>query len=264
MLARAGFRQIELSGGTEYYTEWKRELLELKAEYDLSYLLHNYFPPPESPFILNLASLDDAVFQRSLEFYLEAVSLSHELGGERYGLHAGILFDPKLNQIGKPLDKSALFSREEAISRFIHGFHTLEAAAGDVTLYIENHVLSGNNAQTFGHEKPLMMLTADDFRDLRSRFSFRPLVDLAHLYVTSESLGLNFQKEAAALLPHTDYIHLSGNDGESDSNRGLKSGSPILAPLKGLDLTPTTLSIEVYNGLDSGRTTYETISEFVK
>ena len=65
-LADAGFTCIELSGGTIHYSGWKTDLFKLKEENGLHYLFHNYFPPPEKPFVLNLASLDDAIFERTV------------------------------------------------------------------------------------------------------------------------------------------------------------------------------------------------------
>ena len=66
-LAEAGFRKIELSGGTKYYDRIEFDILELKERYDLNLLLHNYFPPPRDPFMLNLASLNNDVYKKSIE-----------------------------------------------------------------------------------------------------------------------------------------------------------------------------------------------------
>ncbi|KKK58959.1 hypothetical protein LCGC14_3039190, partial [marine sediment metagenome] len=68
-LAQNGFEHIELSGGTKYYEGYEQDLVELKNKYDLKYLLHSYFPPPKEDFILNLASLDDEIYQKSLKHY---------------------------------------------------------------------------------------------------------------------------------------------------------------------------------------------------
>ena len=41
-LAKNGFKNIELSGGTKYYENLEKDLLELKYKYNLSYRCHNY------------------------------------------------------------------------------------------------------------------------------------------------------------------------------------------------------------------------------
>ena len=47
-LVENGFRNIELSGGTNYYDGFDQDLLELKEKFDINFQCHNYFPPPKS------------------------------------------------------------------------------------------------------------------------------------------------------------------------------------------------------------------------
>ena len=63
-LADEGYKNIELSGGTTLYEGYVNDLLDLKEKYDLRYLLHNYFPPPKEPFMLNIASLNNELFEK--------------------------------------------------------------------------------------------------------------------------------------------------------------------------------------------------------
>ena len=58
ILAEAGFKNIELSGGTQYYSSFETDLIKLQDKYGLNYQLHNYFPPPPNHFVLNLASIN--------------------------------------------------------------------------------------------------------------------------------------------------------------------------------------------------------------
>ena len=79
-LAQLGYKNIELTGGTTYYDGFERDLLELKESHNLNYLLHNYFPPPNEHFILNIASLNNDIYDRSIEHCLRAVNLCKLLG----------------------------------------------------------------------------------------------------------------------------------------------------------------------------------------
>ena len=78
-LAINGFKNIELSGGTEYYDNFENDLLDLKDKYSLNYRCHNYFPPPKKHFVLNLASLDNISFNNSFEHLKNVISLSKNL-----------------------------------------------------------------------------------------------------------------------------------------------------------------------------------------
>ena len=78
-MAEQGFRKIELSGGTQPYPQLTEDLLQLQEQYQLDLLCHNYFPPPPIPFVLNLASLDDAIYAASLSHVEGALNLSRQL-----------------------------------------------------------------------------------------------------------------------------------------------------------------------------------------
>ena len=57
-LANEGFKNIELTGGTDFYQGYIQDLKDLKKEYNLNYRLHNYFPP-------NYKNLDDFFFKKN-------------------------------------------------------------------------------------------------------------------------------------------------------------------------------------------------------
>ena len=77
-MADNGFTNIELSGGTEYYDNFENDLINLKKEFDLNYLIHNYFPPPLEHFVLNLASTDKDIYEKSLSHYKRAIQFLAE------------------------------------------------------------------------------------------------------------------------------------------------------------------------------------------
>ena len=133
-LASNGFNHIELSGGTNYYVGFEDDLLELKDKYNLSYLCHNYFPPPNEHFVLNLASLNDSIFKNSLDHIKKAISLSKVLGARKYGFHAGFLIDIDVSEIGKKISKTNLFSRQESVNRFCLAYENIKNKLGEELL----------------------------------------------------------------------------------------------------------------------------------
>ena len=58
-----GIKNIELSG-TKYSSENIAEISKLKDKVKLQ--IHNYFPPPKLPFVLNLASSDNKIYKKVL------------------------------------------------------------------------------------------------------------------------------------------------------------------------------------------------------
>ena len=259
-LAQLGFQNIELTGGTNYYDGYEQDLLSLQEKYNLNYLVHNYFPPPQKHFVLNLASLNDELYQQSIEHAKNAIALTKKLGGKKLGFHAGFFIDIKVKEIGKSLSINNLFDRKTALEKFQLAWSILENEAGDkVTLYLENNVLSQNNFKTYQYQNPLMLTHYDAFRELKQYLNFNLLLDVAHLKVSANSLGLNFIQELDNMIKHADYIHLSNNNGIRDQNLGFLEDQLILNQLKKYDFSNKNLTLEIYKNVNNLQNNYQLI-----
>lgn len=257
-LAAAGFNNIELSGGTKFYSKYKRDLLRLQDKYELNFLVHNYFPPPRIPFVLNLASLNNDIHKQSIEHCIRAIKLSKLLGSKKYGIHAGFLIDIRLTEIGEKIKLKKIFDRKRALSRFVDGFNKLnDIANDDVTLYIENNVFSHTNKKTYKSINPFLFTDFEGYLELADRINFKPLIDLAHLKVSCNSLKIEFINQVKELLSRSDYIHLSSNDGLHDTNKSLINDYQLIEIIKNFSLTKKYITLEIYENLDTIKKNYE-------
>jgi sugar phosphate isomerase/epimerase len=259
-LAQQGLRNIELSGGTQLYEGYEKDLLDLQEKYSLNYLIHNYFPPPSNPFMLNLASLDDDLYYQSIEHCKRAIELSKILDGSKYGVHAGFMIDFTPQEAGKKISYREVNDREISLCRYSDAWETLtETAGSDVKLYIENNVYSATNIKTYGNENPFMLTCYDGFKELKNKVDFNLLLDLAHLKVSVCSQNLSYEDEINKLLPLTDYVHISGNDGLHDKNLSINSDEELMETLRMHDFSNKTITLEVYDGIDGVMKSYEVI-----
>lgn len=259
-LVQAGYRNIELSGGTKLYPELEQDLLELKEKHGLHFLCHNYFPPPPVDFVLNLASLDEEVSRLSREHLIRSLKLSQSLGASRFAFHAGFLINIPVNQIGKVIAKQELFDRGEAIQRFNENYAAVAAQADAVKLYVENNVISGPNFESYEGINPLFLTDTSGLQE----FDVLPLLDVAHLKVSCQTLGLPFQDELRTFAELTDYIHVSDNNGEVDSNQELRAGSQLFEHLRAINWADKVVTLEVYSGLDNLRLSYDNMLNIIR
>ena len=262
-LAINGFKNIELSGGTEYYDNFENDLLELKERYNLNYRCHNYFPPPRKPFVLNLASLNDETFQMSFDHLQQVIALSNRLGADKFAFHAGFFIDIKLNEIGKKLSLDNLFDEKEAIERFCNAYSVIKKQAKNVSLFIENNVFSKTNADTYDGENPFMMTNLNEYKSLKEKIDFNLLLDVAHLKVSAKTLRLDWEEEFENMISVSSYIHVSDNDGFHDLNNQLTKSSSLLSMLKQSDTKNKDFTLEIYDGMDAIKKSHEVLSEVV-
>jgi sugar phosphate isomerase/epimerase len=263
-IAKNGFNNIELSGGTKRDEGSVKKLLELKEKYNLTYRCHNYFPPPVDDFVMNLASDSSEIYTNTLNIINESIGLSETFRSDKYGFHAGFLTDISTNEIGKAVKGRALFDKDEALLRFKNRVETIaENNKSDVQIYIENNVVSKNNFENFGGKNCFLMTSYDDIRQLKKQFNFNLLLDIAHLYVSANTLGKNFSEEFSALNTLSDYLHISDNNGLSDQNKKLNKGSEIYNALSLADLSNKTFTLEINNDMDGLIESYSFLEELV-
>lgn len=218
-LLSAGVDSIELSGGA--YSETLLTDLQALAP-DVRFQIHNYFPPPEDPFVLNLGSLDTLVGERSVAHVEQALRWCAALGADRYSFHAGFLLDPKVDELGKRIPSRTLFDRDECIQVFVDRVSKLAQIADrlGICLMIENNVLSARNAHEFSGN-PLLMCDPDECQKIMGMLpgSVKQLIDVAHLKVSANSLKYDASDMFAVCHDRIAAYHLSDNDGLEDSNQ---------------------------------------------
>jgi sugar phosphate isomerase/epimerase len=265
-LHQYGFQNIEFSGGTRPYDEMESDILNFKNKYDLNYLCHNYFPPPQESFVLNLASLNKDIYQRSFNHVKQALELSARIGADKFAVHAGFLIDIPLNEVGESVSNKQLFDKDKAKAQFFEAVKQLKVLADKhhIKLYIENNVVSSQNFKNFGDINPFFVCSQQDAEEfVESVSGVQILIDLAHLKVSCKTLGLNFEEEAAYFLNTTDYVHLSDNDGLSDSNKEILEDSDVYEVLRKVNLKNKTFTLEVYTELDKVKETYNLINNLI-
>lgn len=225
-----GFQNIELSGGTDYYNEIEHDLMALKKRYHLQYACHAYFPPPQVPFVVNLASCNDRIYRRSIEHYEQCIQMLKRLNCKILSVHAGFLVEINEAEVGKKLSGHILYDEKEAYDRFCTAFAHISklCATEGIELFLENNVLSAENYRQFGKRNYMMMTDYKSIVKMRERLDFRLLLDLGHLRVSANTLGLDYAKECDGLKKYVEWIHISENDGVFDEHRPLKRDSVIL------------------------------------
>ena len=217
-LSLAGIVAFELSGG-QFSNEVAARLKKLSNEYGIT--LHNYFPPPKKPFVLNLASFRDDIVEASISHITNAIDISHSIGAKVYAFHAGYLIDPPVSELGLKITKQVVNDRQKAMDYFIARASRLAeyAELKGVKLLVENNVLSRTNYESFG-ENPLLMVDDHETREIMdlSHSNLGLLIDVAHLKVSANTLGFSAIDFLRNYYDSVSGYHFSDNLGLVDSN----------------------------------------------
>ncbi|MEQ1727561.1 MAG: sugar phosphate isomerase/epimerase family protein [Vicinamibacterales bacterium] len=218
--ARHGITHLEFTSSFRYHVGLADDLRAAPAEFAL--LIHNYFPPPVDPFVINLASDDRGVRERSIEHCRHSIDLAAEVGAPYYSVHAGFSQDLKPSQLGGHAHIGPGASLTDAAARFIESTRCIaeHAERRGLDVLVENNVLPRRHLVN-GRNTLLLAVGANDIHALLSGVDHPRvglLLDVGHLKVSAAALGEDAAELLRGLKPWVRGLHLSDNDGTTDTN----------------------------------------------
>ena len=219
--------KLELSGNLNYLN--KSRLFKIFDKYKniIDFNIHNYFPPPKIPFVLNLAH--PKTVDLSIKHCMNAIDICSYLGKSHYSLHAGISFNPSPIDLGN--NQFHLPSINICESRkLLHDacLNIFEYSKDkNVNLLLENNVVTKtNHFESLNNRYHLSEL--NEFDSLLPIFTKKYagiLIDTGHLKVSSKTFDYDPIKMANKYNPFIKVAQLSENDGTADQNMPLLEDS---------------------------------------
>ncbi len=237
-------KNIELSSGL-HSKNILTELNKLKRKANIR--IHNYFPPPKIPFVLNLCSRNSLNLKKTINHIKQGIVLAKKTNSKYYSFHAGFRFDPEIKELGKKISKKKLMSKSMAYKIFFQRLIKINefAKKNKIKLLVENNVISEKNLKEF-RVNPFLLTNPKEIKKFFSNLdnNIGLLFDVAHFKVSSNSEKFDLKRGYKKIYKYIKAIHLSDNDGKADTNSTIKKNSWFLKILKkNLDY----YSIEVYS-----------------
>ena len=220
--ADAGIRHIELSGGFDEAPD-SAGFFEPYMRDGFVFKVHNYYPPPhEGHFILNIASVDEPLRRKSVDFATRAMDLASALGSDIYSIHSGYAVALNLAEGGEhfALAGGGFSDRGAGLEALAASVDELCAhgRANGVRLALEN-LFPPETGQNYSY-----MCSPEDLDWAVSKFqrhdNFGFLLDLAHARIAAGLLGFDFHGfvERAIMSARVLDLHISGTAGVRDEH----------------------------------------------
>lgn len=227
--AEAGMTSVELGACR---LQASTDLDERLDAYGMAFLVHNYFPPPSEPFVLNLASADDRTLKQSRAHVERALELCSAIGSPLYSVHAGFIVDP-VQAGGGGLAFAEAPGPDTARAAFERFVESVEIALSSaerlgVRLLVENNVCVPAN------RGKLLLQTAREIDELFALFPARRLgllLDTGHLSVTAATFGFDRDEFVERLEARIGGVHAHENDGHADAHEPVASDGWVASTL---------------------------------
>jgi sugar phosphate isomerase/epimerase len=214
-----GITRLELGSNHRY----EENFADIVSRFPCEYLVHNYFPIPEEPFVVNIASLNDKIRNRSIQHILDAIDFCAETKAGLYTFHPGFLSDPeKAGRSGKSYD--FLFNNEKPTSKFyeiafekmIESINTVIPHAGKMGIPVA--IETEGSATKPDH---LLMQHPDEYIRFFNHFSKEEIginLNLGHLNLASKVFGFSKHRFVEFIQDYLVAMELSHNNGEIDEH----------------------------------------------
>lgn len=201
-------------------------LIEAYRSANLKKIIHNYFPAPYNPFVLNLASSNNEIREMSISHCKQGIDLAKESSENIFSVHAGFCIDPCVSELGEKINYTTNFNKALHFQHFFNSLNELLEYSSliGVKLLIENNVISEVNL--LNQTNPLLCCSSSEIIytiEKINNTNLMLLLDTAHLKVSCNTLKLNLKFEIEKLLPHIGAVHHSDNNGLVDNNLQLEN-----------------------------------------
>ena len=210
---------LEFSSGMPF----RQDMEDVFLKAPIKKIPHNYFPAPEKPFVLNLASANDEIRQHSVSHCINGLRLASLGGSPFFSAHAGFCVDPDPSELGRQLKQHTGIDKKKNWTLFIDSLKTIlqKAANYKVDFLIENNVIAPMNLYADG-TNPLFC--CDDAEMLKlinevNDFRLGILLDTGDIKVSSNTLKFSLADALSAIKSFVKVIHHSDNDGIFDTNQ---------------------------------------------
>lgn len=250
LLQEKGIKNLELASGARFEN---RESI-LKAKDSFNFMIHNYFPVPEVPQVLNTA-VDD---KETYEFVSRSIEFCKDLGSDIYSVHAGYVSRFKSNELGnvnkqKKMTPVSLGAYRRSYDEFIGCANNIliMARKQGVNVFFENNGISKLSLNDHDEAPRSHLARVVDYHEFCADVPNAGLLyDVAHARISSYAFGEDPEFHFRAFSSSIKAFHLSDNNGISDTNDPICDESWFLPYLKQFlkrSKFPTPLVIEVYD-----------------
>jgi len=217
-MVNSDIKNVEISSFHPYEKNLDEILLDYVEKNNLNILLHNFSPPSEDNFFLNLSDENKTKREKTKDFIKERIKLTKKLGSDYYSFHAGFRVD---YVIGIHEYESRI-SDELAISLFIKELKEIVNFAEKEKIHIgvENHVAileNKDNMILYGLENWKKI-----FKEIETEYLHLHL-DLGHLKITSKEHSFDYNKFLELFGDKVIGMHVHDNtDTKVDSHEPFK------------------------------------------
>jgi sugar phosphate isomerase/epimerase len=201
-------------------------LLENIINCDFNYLIHNYFPVPKHGLVINIASLDEGIYHRSMQQIKDSIKFAAQIEAKLFTFHPGFLVDPVSTNTQDDNYDFIFDSNDFKNINYEKSFLTLVNALSEILNFAQIHDVEIAIETEGSRETHLaFMYHPKEYERLFKLIDSKLLginLNLGHLHLASKELNFNKEEFIQTVEKNIVAIEMSHNNGVEDEHLPLK------------------------------------------
>ena len=199
----------------------------IKGYDNFNFLVHNYFPIPKDELVINIASQNEELRERSVSHIYKSIDFCNHIDSKLYTFHPGFLTDPEGSNL---LSSNYDFQWDNSLLRNSN----YEKSAKNMYLSLDNIVryasergisISIETEGSFNKKDHLLMQKPEEYINLMEKYSANDLginLNIGHVLLASKAFDFNISDFIDLIEDYIVSFELSHNNGVEDQHLPLE------------------------------------------
>lgn len=224
-LLKIKIKNIEL--GSNHIWEKK---LKFKKKKIINFCVHNYFPAPKKSMVLNLASQNLKIREKSIKRIKNSILFSKKISAKLYTFHPGFLTDPEGSNISKK-NYDFLWNNKKLINaNYDRSWKKMIQSLKEIVKFAKYHKvkIAIETEGSISARNHLLMQKPVEFKKLFKHFKKEDLgvnLNIGHLNLASKAFKFNKFKFIKTIQKYIKAMEISHNYGKNDDHLPIKKKS---------------------------------------
>ena len=193
------------------------------TKYNFDFLVHNYFPVPEDDFVVNIASEDQLIREKSINHIKNAIDFCCDAGCGLYTFHPGFTINPISS--GEGINNYDFKWGEKVIDDHSYevAINNMYKSLGECVNYASksNVRIAIETEGSFRKSEFLLMQRPEEYEKLFEEYEPEDLglnLNIGHLNLAASAFGFSRRSFVALVADYVVAMEMSHNDGQEDQH----------------------------------------------
>ena len=223
ILRSEGIQNVELGSNHTYEPNYN-----YIKKYKFNFLIHNYFPVPRRDFVINIASLNKKIRERSINQVKKSIKFYKAINAKIYTFHPGFIEDPyRANKNKKNYD--FLWGKKSKKNQYFLAYNQMIFSLKKIVSFAKKKgvQIAIETEGSFKKKNFLLLQRPEEYKNLFKFFSPKDLginLNIGHLNLASNAFNFSKKRFVKIIKPYIVALELSHNNGIEDQHLPLKKG----------------------------------------